>query len=180
MKNRNIKDYDYQVVVVRKEVAQELINNYECFGWVVISRSQHNRYENLIEVEMQRNHFINNKDDLQFLQVNMESDVVKRGRLSKTKNSKSTIFGITLAVISAILLTLSVLMLFKVFSYNSLVLGIISGVVGILCSILIPFICIKMVRKENILYAEKHEYYTQSISQYVSIAKEILGDCDEK
>lgn len=177
-KSRNYKENDYQVIVVKKELEQEVIYNYECFGWVVQNKTQHSRYENLIEIEMSRNHFIENKDDLQFLQVNMESDIIKRGRLGKEKHSKSTIFGISFALLAVMFLTVSVLNFIGLLPLRSFILGIICASLGVGIAIMTLFTCVKMVKRENISYKEKEEFYTQSINHYILIAKELMGAKD--
>ena len=48
---RNHKEFDYQTIVIKKENVEEIVKDYECFGWSVLNSSQHPYYENLLEVE---------------------------------------------------------------------------------------------------------------------------------
>jgi len=175
MKEKDYNQFDSQIIVLKKDVAKEIIISYESFGWEIESEKPHPRYENLIEVKMSRNHFVENKDDLQFLQVNMESDIIKWGRLKKSKHSKSTILGITLAVVSFALFSCSALIFTNTFFANSRILPIFLVVLGIGVGLSIPFICHKIYKNEKLIYEEKEKYYRNEINNYKKTAEEILG-----
>ena len=180
MNEKNYRDYDYQAVVVKKDAENEVVSNYENFGWNVVKKSQHPRYENLIEVEMKRRHFIQNKDDLQFLQVNMENDIVVRGRLKKTKHSKSVITAITLSIIGGLMIVCCLLMIFNVLPNLNIALSIAFGVAGFIVLLAVPFLSYKIVKKENKIFNEREEELSKSIKNYVNEAIKLLGEQDEK
>jgi len=178
MKN-NYKEFDYQTIVVKKEKSQDIVNKYEHFGWVKFEEKQHSQYENLLEVEFYRPHKIKHKDALQFLQVNMEANIINQGRLEKRKHSKSLITGITLGVVGIICAFDSILAFLHMKPLSAIILGSLFAFVSLLSLILIPITLKRLIKKEKKYYDQKQKEYTTSISEIINKAKEFMEDKNE-
>lgn len=176
---KNNLDYDYLNVVVKKDKIDDIIEKYESFGWVKIETKQHPQYENLIDVEFSRPHKIKHKDALQFLQVNMEVNVINQGRIEKTKHSKSLIMSITLCIISLACFVNSVLAWLYMRPLNKIIVGSLFVVAGLACLILVPILLRKLLKKENLQYEEKSKEYTSTINDIINKAKSYLEGKDE-
>lgn len=173
-KKKNINNFDYQTIVIKKDKQEEMIKNYECFGWAVRQINQHKRYDNLVEVEFERNHFIKNKDDLQFLQVGMECDVNNLGRIERTRKLRSVIFVLGLCALALASLVIAIVLLI-----NAQEVGVAWGfamlVVAVAVSIITVAIEKKIAQNEKKLVAEKTVQYKKSIEDYLSSARGLLG-----
>lgn len=178
-KQKNYNENDYQTIVAKKEKVDELINNYECFGWVALDTIQHLRYANLLEIEFERPHFINNKDELQFLQVNMECDINKKGRLERNKHSKSTAFGIILGLLGCGSIAGLILSILYFSFVTSIVCSCLFSILALGSFITLTIYLVKNIKKENIDYIEKNNQYEQSIHDYCEKARQLIGASDE-
>ena len=148
-KQKNYNDFDYQTVLVKEDKLTEVITRYENFSWKKINSKQHSRYSNIVEVEFCRKHLINNKDELQFLQVNMECELNKKARLEKRKNSKSTTLGLILGLLGGGLIACSIWCFINLSLILGCVLGGVLAFLGIGVLIGEAFILKRFIKKEN-------------------------------
>ena len=176
----NNLELDYQTIVIKKEKAEDIIKKYECFGWVKLKEKQHPQYENLLEVVFSRPHKIANKDALQFLQVNMEVNIINQGRLEKTKHSKSLSLCLSLAFISLVCIVNAVLAILYMRPLNKIIVGSLFAIVGLTSLILIPIFLTKLLKKEKQEYQEKSKEYNNSIDNIVNKAREFMEVKNEK
>lgn len=172
--DNNYNEFDYQTIVVKKEKADQITKDYASFGWQKIDDKQHKLYENLVEIKFQRKHKIVNKDDLQFMQVNYEHYTNLMARTEKNKHQKSLIFGLSMLVLIASLVALSVL------SMQNFV-GVIKIIVCSLCVlfdlIFIVLTCIiqpKIIKKEKIIFEQNVKECRDNINKICSTAKKLL------
>ncbi len=181
MKNeKNIKNFDYITIVIKKEKQEEILKIYKCLGWEILSENQHQQYVNLVEVEFVRNHFIPNKDTLQFLQVNLENDINKKGRLERNKHSKSLALGLSLGLTTVAFIILAVLSFLDMVVLNTIFWGCLFSILALSLAIFIPIIIIKTYRKEKIYYVRQIKAYDKAILEHCKIAKELTGENNGK
>ena len=177
---KDFLNFDYQTIILKKEKADEVIESYSCFGWKVTEKTQHKQYENLIEVEFSRPHFIANKDELQFLQVNMECDINAHGKLERNKNSKTTSIAVCFGLLFSYLLTSGFLCFFNPYLSQPILLGIIFILLSLAIAIPVPFWGIKLHKKETTKFNEQEKLYKEKIANYCKQAKKLIGGKDEK
>ena len=174
MIEKNYKEFDYMSLTVKKDKYEEVISSYEIFGWKVLETKQHKSYENLLEVEISRPHFIINKAEIQFLQVNMECDLNKKGKIENQKHAKSTSFGLCFGCLGLGLIIGAILMLIKFNTALALILSVLQLVIGgsllIFSGIALP----SMVKEENENYKAKIEELDQNIADYCKKASAFL------
>jgi len=179
MINKDINNFDYQTIVVRKEKADEVLANYKSFGWQILEEKQHDVYDNLLNVVLVRDHFIKNKDELQYLQVNMEINVNKRGKAEKHKHSKSFILGMNLGLFAMIFLTNMFLSIFMLTGAIRLALAIGFGVLSLVLIVLDAVFVPMLIKKENMKYEKNMLIFNQSIKESCEKAKALTGVKDE-
>lgn len=174
-KEKDIINFDYLTVIINKEKRADVLENYACFGWEVINLKDINN-ENTIEIELKRPHKIKNKDDLQYIQVNMESELNKIGKLEINKHSKSTIFGIVFGMISLLMIVLGLIISIKNYEeVNLLISGIMLCVTGLVMLGVMTFYMIKLSKKEKDVFKERFEKSSKLLENYCKIAKELRG-----
>lgn len=178
-KEKNIKEFDYLTVEIKKEKAEEIIERYECFGWKIEDKRQNMFYENLYTVELCRHHQIANKDELQFLQVNMECDINDRGKLEKNKHAKSFIYSFSVGFVGLVAVIISLLSIFQLMNIK-LIWGIIIGVLGAIMLASLPFYLHRSIPKEKANFINKDKILNDSIENCCKQAKKLLGVENEK
>lgn len=177
-KERDIINFDYLTVIIKKEKQAEVLENYACFGWELVNTKDINS-ENVYEIDLKRPHKLNNKDELQYLQVNMESELNKLGKLETDKHSKSTIIGIITGIIGIGMTIFGILMAIKNYlEVNLLVGGIMLCVTGLTLLIVMTFLIIKISKREIEVFDIKFQKSQKAVEDYCKIAKELLGGKD--
>jgi len=172
---KDIVNFDYLTVIINKEKKADVLENYACFGWEVINLKDINN-ATAMEIEFKRPHKIKNKDDLQYIQVNMESELNKIGKLEINKHSKSTAFGIVLGIISLSMIVLGLIMSIKNYvEINLFIGGIMLCITGITLLSLMTFYMIKLSKKEKDVFKERLEKSSKLLENYCKIAKELRG-----
>ncbi len=180
MIKKDIENFDYQTVLVKTDCIDEVVANYACFGWKVINKTPHTHYENIVEVAFERDHFVANKDDLQYLQVNYEADINKRGKLEKFKHLKSTIFSSILSLVLALCIVSSIMLFLKNLTAIRLAFAIIFLILSVATSIVTPIISCRMLKKEQAIFEAETTKINQLINGYCSTAKKLMGGKNEK
>lgn len=172
---KNHNEFDYQVIVAKKEKAGELIKNYGCFGWVAINSNQHAQFENLVEIEFSRPHKIQNKDNLQFMQVNMEHYINHKGRLEQKKHSKSLMLGMSTSIIAVFLIIFAVFSPIKVAGNLGIALCVLYAFLAISILTLCGIGIAKLTKIENFKFEKESKNCDNLISKICKQAKSLLG-----
>lgn len=149
---KNYKEFDYQTIVVKTEKKEQLIDNYSSFGWTKIEEKPHKQFDNLVEITFSRPHIIENKDELQFLQVNLEYEVNREAKLIKNKHSKSLIFALSMMVLISMLIVFAIFSMIKLPMPLSIILCCIYSVFAVLFFALSWIILKKLLKKENVSF----------------------------
>ena len=105
MKTNNYNEYDKLVLYVKKDKVESIVKHYILFGWCVESQEDNDRYEDIVDITFYRPHKIENKDELQLLQVHMEERINKLAEIDKHKNSLTTALGLCLGTFIITLMT---------------------------------------------------------------------------
>ena len=172
-KTKDYKNFDYQTVLVKKDKFDEVVARYQCFGWEVVSSKNNLRYSNILDVEFIRPHKISNKDELQFLQVNMESDLNKKGRLEKRKHSKSTSLGLILGIVAVICFIGGIASFINLSKVLGVVLGCGLLVIGSVILFSEVFLLKHIINTENIKFNTMCAKVDQTINDYCIMAKQL-------
>lgn len=169
------QNYDYLSITLQTEKTDEMIDVYHKFGWEVVSKLKNRDYENLYYITLKRPHFIDNKDELQYLQVRMEESVNKLAIEKSRKNLKSILFGSLLGLLTVFLFVISIFGIVNKYDTFSFIASI------VLCTItpiLSPFIavkCYRMAKKENAFFNDFYINTNQEIDEIVNRATLLLG-----
>lgn len=177
---KNYKEFDFQTILVKKEKVDDVKNKYNDFGWEVNEIKQHHQFENILEIEFVRNHFIKNKDELQLLQVYLDHDINLLGKLEKNKHSKTTIWGIVLGLIGGVFCTASVMSFIKLEMYLSIIFGVLFALFAISIFVVMTIVLLRLAKKEKVVYNTKVQICQNNIEQYCQKAKLLVGENDEK
>ena len=179
MKTNNYNEYDKIVLYVKKDKAKEIIERYVLFGWEVESQEENSRYEDILDVTLSRPHKIQNKDELQLLQVNMEERLNKRAKIDKHKNSLTTSVGLCLGSVILILMVILALSLSQIL-VNGLVEKILIGVISVGLIVLEGLILPKIYKYESKKYKTDCGIVDKEIEDICERVKALMGGAYEK
>lgn len=175
MKN-NYKDYDTLNLYVKENKVQEIINNYQVFGWQLIAEKANKMYADIVDLTFIRPHKIDNKDELQLQQIYMEERLNELGKLNKQKHARTTSFGLCFGVILLALLVLGVMLSFNV---NN-ILGKICGYVVVVIAIVLLAFELKIINRayknEQLVFKQKQDVLQAQITMILTKVKQLRGD----
>lgn len=171
----NFLEFDTLKIQVRKE-QQDLIDNcYNSLGWSKVDEKENPLYADTNELKLVRPHSIENKDELQLLQVHIENLLNKLWWLEQTKNIKT----ILLASFGGILIFLSAFFgVSLIFNTTALGFDILGGVTiafsfGLLATTII--LGKKIYQKEKSAFNHKTADTLNSISELCSRSRSLKG-----
>ena len=69
MQQIDYENYDTLNLYVKKIKAEEIKERYKNFGWILFNEQENATYEDILDLTFTRPHKIENKDELQLMQV---------------------------------------------------------------------------------------------------------------
>lgn len=148
------ENYDYMYATVKKSKLDELTAHYKALGWEIISRDDDRQYADIIHFTLRRAHVIKHKDELQLLQVYLETAWNTIGKLEANPCPKTMIVGLTLGIIGLafIIIGLCALLYATVELFN--MLGIMWIVAGGLFLVLCMILAVELYKREKVQAAK--------------------------
>ncbi len=98
MEERDIENYDYLAVTLKKATEDELLRCYSALGWEMIEVNEDKLYVDITHYTMRRPQQIEDKDKRLLLQVRVESEVNKMAKYAHDRHRKSVLWGTFLAL----------------------------------------------------------------------------------
>lgn len=179
--NKDYWNYDYLDLTVKKDKVDELISTYNSFRWEQTDMWWDKQYSDIIHLSFKRQHKIENKDRLQYLQVKYENLLNEDSFLLSRRHAKSqAVISISLVFgVSALLGFLSLIFLIKS------TLSIVFGSILVLAQAIISVYLFRRIRnlrkKEKQNYKEKSQDIKLKIDGIIAEAKLLAGvNEDEK
>lgn len=181
MKTMNNSVYnDTLSLYVKKDKQATIEACYKQLGWVKISEKDNALYEDTKDLNFTRPHIIDNKDDLQFLQVGMENKLNEIGRLEKNKHSKSTLLGICVGLGITALLILGIHLIIENLTNWLMYVGIAISIVSTVCLIVLWKICLSIAKKESAHFEARTAQLNEEIAQICNTANQLIGGKNEQ
>lgn len=178
MKN-NYNEFDKITIYAKKTKTEEIINHYKVFGWEVVEEVENNRYEDIVDLTFCRPHKIENKDELQLLQIYMEERLNEIAKIERNKNAKTTSFGLCFGVVSFALIVVGILAILKVLDIFGLIGGVTITVLGVILMIITTIVLPRTYKKEKIDYDAKHIQLEEEVNQILERVRK-GGQSNEK
>lgn len=175
--NIDHNNYDELNVYAKSEKANDIIKCYESFQWQLIHNDENEKYSDANALTFIRPHKIENKDYLQYNQIEMENILNDIGKCEKNKHSKSTMCGLCI-YLPIFLLICIILKSFFENKVSLLFMGITIGILTIL-AILSIIIMIKVYKKESSEFNIKHKSLHQKLNNLCTMVKKEGGAKNE-
>lgn len=166
MKKKEIdKNFDYMTIFVKRDRLEEVEKRYQVFLWEIVQVREHERFGNIVVVDLKRPHQVEQKDELQFLQVQMEFLLNGRAKCENNKHSKSTCFGLAFGLLCSIAIALSILMIERASNMTQIVLGSVFLVVSLVLIAVLTVLTLKMAKCEDMVCKRKVEIINQKLDE---------------
>jgi len=157
---------DNLTIFVKKVKHEEIIKEYEQFGWELVSKEENQRYEDILDLSFTRHHFIENKDELQLYQVYMEDKMNELGKLEKYKHSNLISLTLNFGIFGLAFIIFGLLCCFNILPHVGIIVGSIAIFLGLL---LFVFLLITMPK----VHKEEKEYFIKNKKRLEKEIKEI-------
>ena len=170
MKEKDIKNFDYLDIIVKKISEDEIVDAYSAFLWEKIDKKEDERYNDVVHLSFRRPHKIQNKDRLQLLEVYYQSALELRAGLEIKKHSKSKVNLANLIFFSAIFIFGVGVFIYLNKTLLSVILGSVFALFVLSGAIFLASKIKKLFIKENNIYLEKLRKINDEINGILSEA----------
>lgn len=170
------KNFDYISAAVDKNGAAELSARYAALGWECAESKEDRIYRNLLHVTLRRPHSIAHKDELQLLQVYLESALNKIGKINAYPCPKTLFFGLFFGLVSLALIVTGICGAFGLIKSVSRVFGFVLLGLGILSAVLTAVLSFKMHGRELRISGLEKLTAEQEIAFVDIAAKKLLAN----
>ncbi len=162
-------------VTVRADKAELITNAYGVFGWELESEKSDKKSDSVVHMDFIRDHYINGKDRLQYLQVKFD---IALNAISKTKRktpARAAVFGVIFELFGLAFIIAGVIMVAFLRSSIQVGYGITLIVASSVC-IVFAWMCATKIYKED---RQKHgaviKVLEENLKNILSEASEITG-----
>lgn len=129
-------DNDFITVTGRKQASEHIIKRYGDFGWKLTETKEDKLYGDILHMSFTRPHVIENKDELQLLQVRLEIAYNNTGKLARKSRYRTSLLVTLTALIVTAFLVGGVFMILNggllplIFGSIACALGVVMATVG--------------------------------------------------
>lgn len=178
MEERDIENYDYLSVTLKKAFEKELLRCYDAMGWEMISVKEDRLYVDITHYEMRRPVKIEHKDKLLLLQVRVESEINKLAKYAHGRHKKSTIFGITMGFLSLGLIAAAIVLMLYFKTTLFYIAGGVMVAAGIAVGIADIFLDSRLIEWENGVFESNTRKGLARLEEVFSRIAKIKGEKD--
>lgn len=177
MEKIDFNNFDTLNLFVKKTKKQDVIHNYTKLGWKLLKEKENSKYEDIVDLAFVRPHFLQNKDQLQLMQVYLEDNLNEIAKLERNKYSKTTGLGLFLGSVALLLFCWALYLIIKP---QSLLLGIFLIAISIILFVLEIIILPKILKKEKLSFDTKITQLNCQIEDNCKKANILLGGKNEQ
>ncbi len=171
-----IGEYDNLYVAVRSDKTEDIIYYYRTFGWEKVNEGR--RKINLVDMSFRRPHRIENKDELQLLQVYLETALNTVGRLERMPRPHTLAFILVSAFFSLGLVAAGLCLKFILASHVYAALGWLFVGLGCVCAAAAAVISVLLYFDEGRTNDSRLQEAKTEIAAVCARAKKLIGGAD--
>ncbi|MBO7345116.1 MAG: hypothetical protein J6U92_04165 [Clostridia bacterium] len=174
MGNLDFNDYDFITASTKTWCAKKIISDYNRFGWEVIKEESDGLFSNLVHLTFRRVHKLENKDQLQYLQVCYEQKINQVFDLERNKNLFSNLLFLLFAIFCVSSFGLCTYQLIQ----SNLLFGGVCAVLGCV-SLFFIFLTARLRKRENRKYQLKVNELNKDIEKMLIDVSMLSGEKNE-
>jgi len=176
MKRNKFKDVDRLILYVKLNKVDKIVEHYKLLGWELVEKAENNKYEDLIDLTFERDHKIENKDELQLLQVYMEDKLNDIGKTERRKHAKSTAMSLVLGPLTLAAILCGLILIFEMKGVAVWVSAAVLFVFALINIILMAVFLPITIRREKNLFQERTVMLEAELDKICKQAKILLGE----
>lgn len=162
-------------IFVKKNKVDAIVDSYKLLGWVEEKRIDNDYYDDIVDISFTRPHNIQNKDELQLLQVYMEDKINAVAKLEKHRYSLITTLALTYGFLSLAMIVLGILCCFHIFDYVGIIFGTILFVVATFLIVFGIVTLPKLHKREKAKFESRHKLLMKEIFTIAKQASKLSG-----
>lgn len=171
LQEKEYREFDYLTVLVKREKIDDVTSAYKIFLWEVVSVDEHDRFGDILILNLKRKHKIEGKEKLQYLQVKYESLLNEAAKLEAKKHVRSMAFGITFGILLGIVFALGITIAVKAVSSIALFGGVALSVISLIIDIVFVLYIKRLVARENSVFEQRNKGISVSIAKICTRAR---------
>lgn len=152
MKTIDYNKYDTLKIYANKSKRDEIIYHYNLLDWEVYEEVDNAKYEDTIDITFIRPHNIDNKDELQLLQVYMEERLNGIAKCEKDKYAVSLAFSLSTGVIGLAFVLVGIFAFLGYLLPMRNIVGVISMTLGVVLLTIFAILLPILIKKDRIKY----------------------------
>lgn len=168
---RDYREYDYLTVLVKREKIDDVSASYKIFLWEVLSVEEHDRFGDVLILNLRRRHKIEGKEKLQYLQIKYEGLLNQAAKLEAKKHLRSITFGILFGIVLGIIFALGITIAVKSASAITLFGGVALSVISIIVDVVFVLYIRRLVAKENSVFEQRNKTISIAITKICTRAR---------
>lgn len=167
---------DFISVKGKKQAAEQIIARYGDFGWELVERYDDKLYCDITHMSFTRPHLIENKDELQLLQVRLEIAFNNTGKYAQKAKSRALIFGNIFGLLAAAFAVCGVVLFLLVEGVLPIVFGSIMCFFGVVIGVAGGIVGYLMYKKDKRKYALLIQEEVKKIDGLCLTARALRGE----
>lgn len=171
----NLLENDFINVTGKKQAAEHIIRRYEDFGWRLTEKKDDKLYGDTVHMTFMRPHFIENKDELQLMQVRLEIAYNNTGKLAHKINNRAALIFSLVALIVAAFIAGGVALIILFGGLLPVISGSVMCALGAVVATVGGISVNRVYKKDKAKYSRLIEDELQKIETLCNRAKELRG-----
>lgn len=166
---------DFINVQGRKQAKEHIISRYGDFGWQLVGQKDDRLYCDITHLSFTRPHFIENKDELQLMQVRLEVAFNKMGKYTRKITSRAVTAGNCFSLLAILSAVGGVLLFILGSGYLSLVFGSLLVVLGVALGVTGGFVGYRLYKSDKKRYTALINAQAAYIKRLCAAARRLRG-----
>ena len=180
MKTIDYNNYDTLKIYANKSKCDDIIYHYNLFEWEVYEKVDNARYEDTVDITFIRPHKIENKDELQLLQVYMEERLNGIAKIEKDKYSRTLAFSLSTGVIGIAFVVFSILAFLGYLLPMRNIVGVVSMTFGVVLLTLFTVFLPIFIKKDRLKCDTEIARLSREVDEISDRVSVLKGDKDGK
>ena len=172
----SIFEEDTISVKSKKQAAEHIVRRYGDFGWTLTKKEDDRLYEDVTHMTFTRPHFLENRDELQLLQVRLEIAYNNMGKLSSKSGLRTSLFSCLFALLSAALIAGGVALFLLLEGLLPIIFGALLCTVGVAAGVLGGLFSRRVYKKDKVKYGLLIQGQLETIEGLCKRARELRGE----
>ena len=176
MKTKNNIEVDRLILYVKLSKVDEIVERYKLLGWNLVEKAENRLFEDLLDLTFERNHKIENKDDLQLMQIYMEDKLNAIGKVERRRHAKSTSLSLILGPLALVAILTGLIVIFQVSTAFVWTIASILFSLALVCVVLLAVLLPRLIKKENKTFEKRNLILHTELDHICNRAKLLLGE----